>query len=48
MMFKGTVMGPRGFDIRTFECIVCDYAETVMIGTNITGWINSRELRPPS
>jgi hypothetical protein len=48
MIFNGMVLGPPGFDIRTFGCIVCDYAEKVVIGTNIMGWINSRGLRPPS
>jgi hypothetical protein len=29
MMFADSVSGPPGFDIRTFECIACDYVEKV-------------------
>jgi hypothetical protein len=48
MLFTGMVLGPPGFDLRTFECLACSYAETVLVGTNMMGWINSSELRPPS
>jgi hypothetical protein len=48
MIFRGMVLGPPGFDLRTFECFACDYAETVVIGTNMMGWINSSGLRAPS
>ena len=47
MMFTGLTSGPPGFDIRTFECIACDYVEKVATGTTMMGWINSRGLRPP-
>jgi hypothetical protein len=29
MMFTGMASGSVGFDIRTFECIACDYIEKV-------------------
>lgn len=48
MIFKGLPLGPPGFDIREFKCITCDYTETAVIGTNMTGWIYSSGLRPPS
>ncbi len=47
MLFTGMVLGPPGFDIRSFECIACKYAEKILIGTNMMGWINSSGLRPP-
>ena len=47
MLFTGMVVGPRGFDIRSFECIACNYAEKVLVWTNMMGWINSSGLRPP-
>ena len=37
-----------GFDLRTFECVMCDYTEEVAVKTNMMGWINCRELRPPN
>jgi hypothetical protein len=45
MMFTG--IGVAGFGLRIFECVMCDYAEKVPVRTNMMGWINSRELRPP-
>jgi hypothetical protein len=47
MLFTGMVLGPPGFDIRSFECNACNYAEKVLVGTNMMGWINSSGLRPP-
>jgi hypothetical protein len=47
MMFTGIASGPPGFDVRTFECVMCNYAEEVAVKTKIMGWINSSELRPP-
>jgi hypothetical protein len=47
MLFTGMVVGPPGFDIRSFECIACNYAEKVLVWTNMMGWINSSGLRPP-
>jgi len=47
MMFTAMISGRPGFDIRTFECIACEYVEKVATGTSMMGWINSRELRPP-
>jgi hypothetical protein len=47
MLFTGMVLGPPGFDLRSFECIACKYAENVLVGTNMMGWINSSGLRPP-
>jgi hypothetical protein len=46
-MFTGMEWGPPGFDIRTFECMACDYVEKVTTGTKMMGWINSKGLRPP-
>jgi hypothetical protein len=48
MMFTRVVTGPLGFDVRTFECIACDFLETVVTGPKMMGWMNSRGLRPPS
>ena len=48
MMFTGIASGPAGFDLRTFECVMCNYAEDVPVKTNMMGWINSSELRPPN
>jgi hypothetical protein len=48
MMFTGIASGPAGFDLRTFECVLCDYTEEVAVKTNMMGWINSSELRPPN
>jgi hypothetical protein len=48
MMFTGIASGPAGFDLRTFECVMCDYSEEVAVKTNMMGWINSSELRPPN
>jgi hypothetical protein len=47
MIFTGMVSGPPGFDIRTFECIACDFVETVATGKTMMAWINSEGLRPP-
>ena len=47
MMLTGIVSGPPGFDIRTFECIACDFVETVATGKKMMAWINSGGLRPP-
>ncbi|MEA2882736.1 MAG: hypothetical protein QOH32_1992 [Bradyrhizobium sp.] len=49
MMFTGIASGPASFDLPSFECLVCDDAEeTFPVKTNMMGWINSRELRPPN
>jgi hypothetical protein len=49
MMATGIASGPAGFELRSFECLMCDYAEeTVPVKTNMMGWINSRELRSPN
>jgi hypothetical protein len=48
MMFTGLESGAPGFDIRTFECMACDFIEKVIAGTEMMGWINSSGLRPPS
>jgi hypothetical protein len=48
MMFTGIASGPAGFDLRTFECVLCDYTEEVAVKTNMTGRIYSSELRPPN
>jgi hypothetical protein len=47
MIFTGMISGPAGFDIRTFECIACDFVERVATGKNMMAWINSGGLRPP-
>jgi hypothetical protein len=46
MMFTGIASGLAGFDVRTFECVMCNYSK-VAVDTHMMGWINSRELRPP-
>jgi hypothetical protein len=48
MMFTDIASGPAGFDVRTFECVMCNYSEKVAVRINMMGWINSRELRPPN
>jgi hypothetical protein len=48
IMFTGIASGPAGFDLRTFECVMCNYTEEVAVPTNMMGWINSSELRPPN
>jgi hypothetical protein len=48
MMLTGIVSGPPGFDIRTFECIACDFVETLAADRDIIAWVNSRGLRPPT
>jgi hypothetical protein len=45
MMFTGIASGPAGFDLRTFECVLCDYTEEVAVKTNMMGWINSSEFK---
>jgi hypothetical protein len=47
-MLTGIVSGPPGFDIRTFECIACDFVETLAADRDIMAWVNSRGLRPPT
>jgi hypothetical protein len=48
MMFTGIASGPAGYDLRTFECVMCDYTERVAVETNMMAWINSSGLRPPN
>jgi hypothetical protein len=49
MTFTGNASGPAGFELRSFKYLVCDDAEeAVPVKTNVMGWINSRELRPPN
>jgi hypothetical protein len=48
LMFTGIASGPAGFDLRTFQCVMCNYSEEIAVKTNMMGWINSRELRPPN
>ena len=47
MMFTYIPSGPAGFDLRTFECVMCSNIEKVDIETKMMGWINSSGLRPP-
>jgi hypothetical protein len=42
MMFTGMVAGPPGFDIRTFECVACDFVETVATGVKMIAWIGPK------
>jgi hypothetical protein len=51
MALASIMPGPKGFDIRNFECDKCDHIETRMIRTDpmkadSANWINS-DLRPP-
>lgn len=44
--------GPKGFDIRTFECGKCDHVHIVTVETDpmtsaIAGWLYSVGLRAP-
>ncbi len=48
MMFTGIVSGATGVDIRTFECVSCDYLEKVVVEIDLTGWINFSVSRPPT
>jgi hypothetical protein len=47
MMFTCIPSGPAGFDLRTFECVMCSNIENVDIETKMMGWINSSGLRAP-
>jgi hypothetical protein len=39
MIFTGIISGPVGVDVRTFECVSCNYLEKVAIETDQMGWI---------
>jgi hypothetical protein len=44
--------GPKGYDLRNFECVKCDHVETRMICTDpmtsgAANWING-DLGPPN
>jgi hypothetical protein len=34
MTFAGTVLGPGGLDVRTFECSLCNCTEKVTVETD--------------
>ena len=45
MMLARIMPGPKGFDLRNFECDKCDHVVTVTIPTDpmnsdVTGWLN--------
>lgn len=48
VMFTAIASEPVDDDLRTLECVMCDYAKDVRVHKDMMGWINSRELRPPS
>jgi hypothetical protein len=44
--------GPKGFDIRTFECGKCDYVHIISVEkdpmkSRLSGWLDGDDLRPP-
>jgi hypothetical protein len=52
MMLARTSPGPTGFDLRTFDCSKCDYAEHIAIASDPmksgnVGWLVG-ELQPPT
>jgi len=45
MMLARIMPGPKGFDLRNFECDKCDHVVTLTIATDpmksdLTGWLN--------
>jgi hypothetical protein len=45
--------GPKGFDIRTFECGKCDYVHIISVEkdpmkSRLSGWLDGDDLRPPT
>jgi hypothetical protein len=45
MMLARIMPGPRGFDLRNFECDKCDHVVTLTVATDpmnseVTGWLN--------
>jgi hypothetical protein len=43
--------GPKGFDVRTFECSKCEYIHILTVATDPmksdkAGWVNG-DLKPP-
>jgi hypothetical protein len=52
MMLSRIAPGPKGFELRTFDCSKCDYVEKVAIASDPmksgdVGWLVG-ELRPPT
>ena len=52
MMLAGITGGPKGFDIRTFQCRKCDHSFTTAIASDpmkgaSARWIEG-ELKPPN
>jgi hypothetical protein len=51
MVFARVEPGPAGSVLRTFECPKCERVQKVLaeqpIESDMAGWLNSRELRPP-
>jgi hypothetical protein len=48
MMFTGIASRLARLDLGTFECVMCNYAEEVVVPASMTGWINSSGLQPPN
>jgi hypothetical protein len=51
MSLVGIRPGPKGFDVRTFECSKCEHVQTVSIEHDpmksaTTGWL-AGDLKPP-
>jgi len=45
MMLARITPGPKGFDLRSFECAKCDHSVTLTVATDpmnsdVTGWLN--------
>jgi hypothetical protein len=45
MMLARVMPGPRGFDLRNFECYKCDHVLTLTVASDpmksdVTGWFN--------
>jgi transposase-like protein len=45
MMLARIMPGPKGFDLRNFECDKCDHVVTLTVATDpmkseLTGWLN--------
>jgi hypothetical protein len=52
MMLARIMPGPKGFDLRNFECDKCDHVLTLTIATDPmdsagAGWL-AGELKPPT
>jgi ribosomal protein S27AE len=51
MMLARVEPGPAGSVLRTFECPKCGHVQKVLaeqpMESDMSGWLNSRELRPP-